>query len=84
MLRCTNRGVSAFIDRNGRILRRVGSGRGSGEPGFAVHGVPVPHDAGQTPYARHGDWILNIPAATFALAILLACQVRRRKDASTH
>ena len=82
MLRCTNRGVSAFIDRNGRILRRIGSGRGSGEPGFAVHGIPVPRDAGRTPYARLGDWILNIPAAAAALVVILAALVRRRKEES--
>ncbi len=75
MLRCTNRGVSAFIDRNGRILRRIGDGRGAGEPGFAVHDLPVPTRAPLTPYARLGDWLLNIPAALFTLCVLGAKMV---------
>lgn len=77
MLRCTNRGVSAFIDRDGRILRRVGSGRGAGEPGFAVHGLHVPRGAAPTPYGRFGDWLLAIPAAVFAAAVFLAGQIGR-------
>ncbi len=71
MLRSTNRGVSAFIDANGHILRRVGSGRGSGEPGFAVHGIPVVRDAPSTPYARYGDWLLSIPSAVFLAGVAL-------------
>ena len=72
MLRCTNRGVSAFIDRNGRVIRRIGSGRGSGEPGFAVHELPVPTDAPRTPYARYGDWLLSIPSAAFLAIVVLS------------
>ena len=79
MLRCTNRGVSAFIDRDGRILRRVGSGRGAGEPGFAVHGLPVPRGAAPTPYGRFGDWLLAIPAAAFAVLVFAAAQIGHRK-----
>ena len=71
MLRCTNRGVSAFIDRNGRVIRRIGSGRGSGEPGFAVHELPVPTSAPRTPYSRYGDWLLTIPAAAFLVGVAL-------------
>ena len=71
MLRCTNRGVSAFIDRRGRILRRIGNGRGAGEPGFAVHDLPVPARAPLTTCARVGDWLLNIPAAIFTVGILV-------------
>ena len=72
MLRCTNRGVSAFIDANGHILRRVGSGRGSGEPGFAVHGLPVIRNAPATPYSRYGDWLLATPAAVFLALVVLS------------
>ncbi len=71
MLRCTNRGVSAFIDRNGRVIRRIGSGRGSGEPGFAVHELPVPTSAPRTPYSRYGDWLLAIPSAAFLAFVAL-------------
>ncbi len=79
MLRCTNRGVSAFIDRDGRILRRAGGGRGAGEPGFAVHGLPVPRGAAPTLYGRFGDWLFNIPAASFSLLVLVVPLISRRR-----
>lgn len=72
MVRCTNRGVSAVIDPCGRVLRRIGNGRGSGYAGFAVHEVPIVRNAPLTPYARHGDWLLHIPAAIFAAILFLA------------
>ena len=72
MIRCTNRGVSAVIDENGRILRRIGSGRGAGEPGFAVHELPVRHHENLSPYTKHGDWLLHIPCAIFTGVVLLA------------
>ena len=78
MLRCTNRGVSAFIDRNGRVVRRVGSGRGSGEPGFAVHELTIATDAPRTFYARYGDWLLSIPAAAFLVAVAIVSRLTRR------
>ena len=77
MLRCTNRGVSAFVDANGRVLRRIGNGRGSGEPGFAVHELPVAAGAPRTPYARYGDWLLAIPAAAFLVAVAIGSRFRR-------
>ena len=85
MLRGTNRGVSAFIDRNGRVIRRIGSGRGSGEPGFAVHELAVATGTPRTPYSRFGDWLLSIPAAAF-LAIVALSHARvvlpqRRREA---
>ena len=83
MLRGTNRGVSAFIDCNGRVVRRIGSGRGSGEPGFAVHELPVATNAPRTPYARYGDWLLSIPAAAFLAIVALSragiCFTQRRR-----
>ena len=78
MLRCTNRGVSAFIDRNGRVVRRIGNGRGAGEPGFAVHELAVATDAPRTPYARYGDWLLSIPAAAFLVAAAIGSRLARR------
>ncbi len=78
MLRSTNRGVSAFIDQNGRVVRRIGSGRGSGEPGFAVHELAVATDAPRTLYARYGDWLLSIPAAAFLVAVAIGSRFAQR------
>ena len=78
MLRSTNRGVSAFIDQNGCVVRRIGSGRGSGEPGFAVHELAVATGAPRTPYARYGDWLLAIPAAAFLVAVAFGSRLTRR------
>ena len=77
MLRSTNRGVSAFIDQNGRVVRRIGSGHGSGEPGFAVHELSVATGAPRTSYARYGDWLLSIPAATFLVAVAIGSRFTR-------
>ena len=78
MLRSTNRGVSAFIDQNGRVVRRIGSGRGSGEPGFAVHELAIATGAPRTPYARYGDWLLSIPAAAVLVAVAIGSRFTRR------
>lgn len=67
MLRSTNRGVSAFIDSHGRLIRRIG-GDGQGA-GFAVGDVTP--GTRLTPYTRYGDWLLGIPCA-IALATMLA------------
>ena len=84
MLRSTNRGVSAFIDGNGCILRRIGSGRGAGEPGFAVHGIPVVHGTLTTPYTRYGDWLLALPAAIILLVVTIGeCFTRRMRMTQT-
>ncbi len=72
-LRAANSGITAAIDRNGRVLARL--------PQFVtgtleVHAIPF---AGATPYVQIGDW------ATVGMALLMllgaAATVRLRKAA---
>lgn len=82
MARSTNRGVTCHIDAQGRILRRIGDGRGAGTPGFLVHSIPVDPAPAQTLYTRHGDRLLHIPALVFLGGVLLAAAIRKRRRAS--
>lgn len=83
VIRSTNRGVSAFILPNGRILRRLGDGRGSGTPGFIVDDFGIPPRRGRegTFYVRHGDALLGTPCSGLLLGIALAVWIVRRARA---
>ena len=80
VIRSTNRGVSAFILPNGRILRRLGNGRGSGTPGFIVDdfGIPPRRGKADTFYVRHGDGLVGTPCSGLLLGIALAVWIVRR------
>ncbi len=67
MVRSTNSGVTALISADGRVLRRLGSGDGTGEAGFLVHDIPVATT--RTPYTRFGDRLLHIPAFLVLLVV---------------
>lgn len=72
VMRATNKGVSAVILPNGRILRRLGDGKGSGEAGFLLHDMPFSATPKQTPYVKHGDAIFSAPCAGLLLGIAMA------------
>ena len=78
MIRATNRGVTAFILPSGRILRRLGDGRGGGTPGFITAEIGVPTTPRLTPYARHGDAFFAQPCAGYVLALAIVIALRRR------
>ena len=70
MVRAANTGVSAFIDRGGRIQEVPGT-RTEGSRGWGVRVVSIPPAAKRlTPYTRYGDWLLAIPCA---LGTVLFC-----------
>ena len=78
-VRCANTGVTAFIDRAGRIdaLRR----EDAGEPGFKLDRllVPPPHLTA-TPYRRFGDLLLAVPsAAALAVLFVLVAVIEKRE-----
>lgn len=68
MLRSTNNGISAIIDRRGNVLQR--------SPQFepAVLAAVVPGTSGTTPYMRWGDW----PMIGLSLLAVALCVIRRR------
>jgi apolipoprotein N-acyltransferase len=67
-LAATNTGVTAAIDRDGRVLARLAPFT-EGRLDIQVQGY-----AGATPYVRFGDW----PALAACIFALLGCARRRR------
>ena len=66
VIRAANNGISAVIDRNGRVLQSLGlNDRG-------VIDSPLPGGAGPTPYARFGDlWlVLSLTVAALIAGVL--------------
>lgn len=88
VIRATNRGVSAFILPNGRVLRRLGDGTGSGSPGFVTAEIGIVPNPEATPYAKYGDRIFATPCAGYFAGLLVAAlalgrrRVRRFPEAS--
>ena len=85
VIRSANRGVTAFILPNGRVLRRLGDGRGSGTPGFLSHDFGIDPSPRLTPYSRHGDAFLATPCAGFLVGLAAAAALigRRRRRQRT-
>lgn len=79
MIRSTNRGVTAFILPSGKVIRRIGSGNGSGTPGFCTAEIGIRLNPENTPYVRHGDTFFAQPAAGLAVALSLFVALRRRR-----
>jgi apolipoprotein N-acyltransferase len=72
LLRCANTGVTAFIDRNGRISRVLRAENGSPFiQGVLAGEVRVPTDPALTFYTRHGEVFSAACAAGAGLAALL-------------
>jgi len=80
-VRCANTGVTAFIDRAGRIdaLRR----ENGGEPGFKLDRLfAPPAGASPTPYRRFGDLLLGIPCAAAVVALFVLVAVIEKREGS--
>ncbi len=78
-VRVANTGISALIDRNGRIRDELPP-TDSRQPQRAVAAWDVsPAPAGEeTWFVRYGDWTFNLPATVIALAMLAATYRRKR------
>jgi apolipoprotein N-acyltransferase len=65
LLRCTNSGVTAWVDTKGRVDRWLTPFL----PGFVSRVIAVPSPTPPTFYARNGDWVawLSFPIAAAAL-----------------
>lgn len=83
MVRATNRGVTAFILPNGRVVRRIGDGRGGGTPGFATAEIGIAPEPRPTIYVRFGDALFARPCAGYLLALVLLSALARRKTSIT-
>ena len=89
LVRCANTGVTAFIDRDGRvtqILRMPGSGSVFGQ-GILTGDVQVPTDGALTFYTRHGEVFSAACAAAAGLLAFLRVwrtlrgrELRRRRE----
>lgn len=71
LIRAANTGISAVIDRHGRIVQSLPLG----EAGYVD--VAVPAGADPTPYSRTGDW----PVIGFVLILLVALFGASRRNA---
>ena len=75
LVRCTNTGVTASVDRFGRVDRW---GLEPFTKGWATRQITVPSHVAATFYTRHGD-IFSIACAVMAAAAILVRFVRRRE-----
>ena len=91
LVRCANTGVTAFVDRDGRViqtLRMPGTGSVFGQ-GVLTGDVRVPVDGALTFYTRHGEVFSAACLAAAALAAFLqgwrklrGAELRRRRERS--
>ena len=75
LVRCTNNGLTCWIDRNGRIRQSFSDKSGSAYgAGFLTVLLPLPPTTGEpveTYYQRHGDWF-GWSCVGLAAALLLS------------
>lgn len=71
MVRAANTGVSAFVDRCGRVTELVDNGRKDGFAGFLIAAAAISDAPPDNLYFQYGDWILGIPAALWFGAVLV-------------
>jgi apolipoprotein N-acyltransferase len=79
LVRCTNNGVTGWVDATGVVREQLGDAGSSvyGE-GFVRVRVPVGMGkAGATPYARHGDLLAYACAAAMAWMAIRSAMERR-------
>ncbi len=79
LLRCTNNGVTCWIDGQGRIRQIFQTAsRGVYGEGFLVADIPLrePGAAGRTFYNQHGDWF-GWACCGLALALMLRTEAAR-------
>ena len=89
LVRCANTGVTAFVDRDGRVTQMLLQPDGTvfGQ-GILAGVVDVPANPGLTFYTRHGDVFSMACAAAAGLAVFLSgwrrlrrVEIRRRQPA---
>ncbi len=79
LVRCANTGVTAFIDRDGRIIPQtilLPDGRTVFGQGILAGVVDVPMDSTLTFYTRHGE-VFSVACATAAGAAVFLASWRR-------
>jgi apolipoprotein N-acyltransferase len=78
VVRCTNTGVSCFIDPYGQIVSRVMDDRGRDifVRGVLTEPVTLMHE--KTLYTRYGDWFIGVCTA-IVLTALMAAGIGRKK-----
>jgi apolipoprotein N-acyltransferase len=81
VVRCTNTGISCFIDPYGRVVGRITGPDGNDifVQGF-MNGSVVPLDSG-TIYTQYGDWFAWL-CVLFSIAFLAIGTFRRRSSPS--
>jgi len=77
VLRAANTGISAIIDRKGRIVSRIQLEK----RGVAV--VDIETGVGETFYTRFGDWIVILSAAVISLYFLVLLNLWRSRKWTT-
>jgi apolipoprotein N-acyltransferase len=77
VLRAANTGISAIIDRNGRIIGRIPLD----ERGVLVAEIETGGE--QTIYTRFGDWIVIPCAAVISVYFLVLVNLRRSRRWTT-
>jgi apolipoprotein N-acyltransferase len=74
LIRSTNNGISAFIDPEGKIVKR------SGQFDYEVLDYEVHPRIGSTPFVIYGNWLILIPSLLIILISLSGHEpVKNRK-----
>ncbi|HEY5893894.1 MAG TPA: apolipoprotein N-acyltransferase [Chthoniobacterales bacterium] len=68
LIRCANTGVTAIVDRQGRVTQLLEAG----SPGILVGEVNFPVSGARTFYTQWGDWFVAACAGIVALRLLFA------------
>lgn len=78
LVRCTNNGLTCWIDRFGRMRQVFGVESGNVyQEGFMLASIPIQDRSGRpTLYTRYGDWF-GWGCVVFALGALVMVKVRR-------
>jgi apolipoprotein N-acyltransferase len=78
LIRCTNTGVTCFIDTAGRVGQTLRSEKGdSFVEGILFGSVNVPLNGPLTFYVRHGEWLAYVSLAMSTLLIVMHFLKRR-------
>lgn len=87
LIRCSNNGLTCWVDANGRLRQVFAGGKGTVyEPGFMVADIPLPEPENRraaTFYNRHGD-VFGWACAGIAAAMLGLRLVRLRGNRGNH
>ncbi len=71
LVRCTNNGLTCWVDAQGRMHEVLGAGGSIYGPGFITPDIPLRQpNGGQTFYNQHGDWFAWCCCGMSILALL--------------